>query len=277
MKTKIEYLVNKLNNLTKDYDEGNPTIKDSEWDKLYFELKKLEEESGIILPDSPTQKINYQVVNALEKIEHNHKMLSLDKTKDINEIINFIGKNDYVAMCKMDGLTCSLTYKNGNLVKAETRGNGLIGENILHNALVIPSIPKTIPTEEETFIVDGEIICTFSDFEAVSNEYKNCRNYAAGSIRLLDSKECSKRKLTFVAWEVIKGFESEETFFWKLNNLRNYGFTVVPNIGIIAPQHSNSSILNMQTIVDLQNQAEELGYPIDGIVFKFDNIAYDNL
>ena len=266
-------IIKKLNEATKAYDEGKPILNDKEWDDLYFKLVEMEKTSGIIYPNSPTQTIVYDAVNALEKIEHNHKMLSLEKTKDINEIISFIGRNNYVAMCKMDGLTCSLTYKEGSLIAAETRGNGLIGENILHNVLVIPSIPKQIPVKEE-IVIDGEIICTFEDFKEFSSEYKNPRNFAAGSIRLLDAKECSKRKLTFVAWEVIKGFEEEETFFWKLNNLKDYGFTVVPNIGIITAQLENSPTVNMQTITDLQDEAKKLGYPIDGIVFKFDNIAY---
>ena len=270
---KIHFLVRYLNECTVAYDNGNPIISDEEWDKKYFELKKLEEDTGLILGNSPTQSIHYDVVNALEKVEHNHKMLSLEKTKELNEIIAFLGRKNYVAMCKMDGLTCSLTYRDGNLVAAETRGNGLIGENILHNAMVIPSIPKHIPIEGE-IVIDGEIICTLTDFEIFASDYKNPRNFAAGSIRLLDAKECSKRKLTFVAWEVIKGFEIEDTFFWRLNQLQEYGFTVVPNIGIIAPQLSNSTVVDMQTIINLQEEAKKLGYPIDGIVFKFDDIVY---
>jgi hypothetical protein len=107
----------------------------------------------------------------------------------------------------MDGLTCSLTYKNGILVSAETRGNGSVGENILHNAMVIPSIPKRIKYKG-TFVVDGEIICTYENFKAFENDYSNPRNFAAGSIRLLDNKECEKRNLTFVAWDWIKGWET---------------------------------------------------------------------
>ena len=109
-------------------------------------------------------------------------------------------------MCKMDGLTCSLTYKDGVLVRAETRGDGFVGEDILHNAFVIKSIPKTIPCKGEV-IVDGEIICSYDDFKQFEEDYKNPRNFAAGSIRLLNSKECSLRNLTFVAWDVIKGLD----------------------------------------------------------------------
>ena len=139
---KIRYLVQMLNEWTKLYDEGCPAISDKEWDDKYFELKSLEEETGLIFSNSPTQTISYEVVNTLTKNEHNHKMLSLDKTKSVNEVASFIGNKNFLAMCKMDGLTCSLTYKNGELVAAETRGNGIIGEDILHNALVIKSIPN---------------------------------------------------------------------------------------------------------------------------------------
>ena len=106
----MQDLVNLLNRATTAYDEGNPIMTDKEWDKLYFELRDLEEKTGIILENSPTQVIHYESVNALNKVTHNHKMLSLEKTKDIDVIKSFLGKEDYLAMCKMDGLTCSLTY-----------------------------------------------------------------------------------------------------------------------------------------------------------------------
>lgn len=260
---RIKFLTEYLNKTTKEYDEDNPSISDKAWDELYFELKDLEDKTGIIMVDSPTQIINYQVVNFLEKIEHNHSMLSLDKTKEIDEVSAFLGKHEYIAMCKMDGLTCSLHYQNGNLVSAETRGNGVVGENILHNARVISSIPNKIKYTDE-LIVDGEIICSYADFEEFSSEYKNPRNFASGSIRLLDSKECAKRKLQFVAWDVINGFE-EVTLHGKLQHLKMLGFTIVP--------YAEWCSVN-EGIEYVQNRAKELGYPIDGVVFKFDNIEY---
>ena len=136
-------------------------------------------------------------------------MLSLEKTKSPEEVLDFVGKKIFLIMCKMDGLTCSLTYKNGELVAAETRGNGIIGEDILHNARVIPSIPKKIPFMDE-ITIDGEIICTYKDFEEFSSSYKNPRNFASGSIRLLDSAECAERRLTFVVWDVITPMYSED-------------------------------------------------------------------
>ena len=124
--------------------------------------------------------------------------------------IKFIGVSE-----KMDGLTCSLRYINGELVSAETRGNGKIGEDIFHNIKTVKTVPQKIPYKDE-LIVDGEIICTYQDFEPFSTVYKNPRNFASGSIRLLDSNECAKRPLTFVAWNIIKGFDNENSFLRKL-------------------------------------------------------------
>ena len=177
-KEKIEELVEKLNNATKLYDEGRPPMSDEEWDYLYFTLDRVEKETGIILPDSPTQKINYQVVNELKKVKHIKPMLSLAKTKDVDTVESFIKNKDWVAMAKMDGLTTRLTYENGELVRAETRGNGEVGEDITHNAKVIPSIPNKINCNGE-LIIDGEVICTDIDFKPFSKEYKNSRNFAS--------------------------------------------------------------------------------------------------
>ena len=262
--SKIKELVEKLNYYTKLYDEGRPEISDKEWDDMYFELQKLERESGIYLEDSPTQKVNFQVVNKLNKVEHNHHMLSLDKTKDIKEIQKFVYNNDYIAMAKMDGLTCSLRYVNGRLISAETRGNGLVGEDILHNALQVKNIPNRINFQDE-LIVDGEIICTYENFKDFESEYKNPRNFASGSIRLLDSKESSMRKLSFIAWDCITGLEDIEKLSTKLLKLNILGFTVVP---FMAGEYSIDD-----TISTIQSIAQEAGYPIDGIVYKYDIVS----
>lgn len=262
--SKIKELVEKLNYYTKLYDEGRPEISDKEWDNMYFELQKLERENGIYLEDSPTQRVNFQVVNKLNKVEHNHPMLSLDKTKDINEIQKFIYNNDYIAMAKMDGLTCSLKYVDGKLVSAETRGNGLVGEDILHNALQVRNIPKRIDFQDE-LVVDGEIICTYENFKEFESEYKNPRNFASGSIRLLDSKESSMRRLSFIAWDCISGLEKVEKLSTKLLKLNILGFTVIP---FMAGEYSIDD-----TISTIKSIAQEVGYPIDGIVYKYDIIS----
>ena len=274
---RVRFLVIALNAYTKDYEQGNPKITDEEWDNMYFELKSLEEETGLILSNSPTQTITYDIVNALSKVEHNHKMLSLEKTKSLDELNSFIGKKEAVIMCKMDGLTCSVTYKNGELVAAETRGNGLVGEDILHNARVLSSIPKKIPYKDE-LVIDGEIICTYGNFEPFSNEYKNPRNFAAGSIRLLDSKECSKRNLTFVAWDVLSPMYydngEERSMSEKLNYIWPLGFTIVPKV-VIPAYDADGGVVELSDVIDhLTIQAKELGYPIDGMVAKFNDCAY---
>ena len=271
----IIHLVKCLNEYTKAYDEGNPLISDKEWDDLYFRLKELEDKTGLILSNSPTQTINYEVVNELEKKTHDHKMLSLEKTKSTIDVVRFGQGTEMLAMCKLDGLTCSLTYQNGKLVSAETRGNGLVGENILHNIKVLPSVPKTIPYREK-LTIDGEIICTYKDFEEFKGQYAHPRNFASGSIRLLDAEECARRKLTFVAWDVIGDFydidgNPIDYLAEKLRNLRYMSFTVVPFIRtppLLKEEHVEAFIK------DIQWMAEECSYPIDGAVFKFNDCEY---
>lgn len=257
-------LINWLNARTKEYDEGKPSVSDFEWDNKYFELVKMEKESGIYYPDSPTQHISYQAVNKLDKVKHNHPMLSLDKTKSLEEVKDFLGEQSYIAMCKMDGLTCSLLYEDGKLVSAETRGNGIVGENITHNAKAVSSIPQEIPYKER-LVIDGEIICDKATFEEFKNEFKNPRNFAAGSIRLLDSAECARRKLTFVAWEVIEGYNHIQFLAGKLYEIKCLGFTVVP--WDIDREIEDTSKY-------LVEQAEKYKYPTDGLVFKFNNCEY---
>ena len=263
--TDMQNLVDKLNYHTKLYDEGHPEISDKEWDDMYFQLVKMETESGTILKDSPTRKINYQVVNELQKVEHNHKMLSLDKTKDLSEVINFASGKTMVAMTKVDGLTCSLRYINGSLVSAETRGDGVIGEDVLHNALTVATIPHKINYKDE-LIIDGEIVCLRNDFKEFEEEYSNPRNFASGSIRLLDSSVCAERKLTFIAWSVIKGFDEINLFKAKLDELHKLGFYIVPAIEV---EKIDDDMVNL--IIAISSEAS---IPYDGVVFKFNDIEY---
>lgn len=266
----MKELVEKLNNATKAYDAGRPYISDADWDRLYYKLEELEKELGYTLPDSPTNNIIYEVeVAELNKVNHNHRMLSLAKTKNLLEAKTAMQGKEYLMMLKMDGLTLSLLYENGKLKRAETRGDGEIGEDVTHNAMVIPSIPKKIPYKER-LIVDGEIICTYNDFDIFSGEYKNPRNFAAGSIRLLDSKECSKRNLTFVAWDVVEGFEELTSLADKLGVIATFNFNIASFI--------RSSLASLGTneaeIEWLKEEAKRKSYPIDGVVFKIDDIIY---
>ena len=272
---KIRDLINKLNYYTQYYDKGESLISDKEWDDMYFELQDLENWTGLYFEDSPTQKVIFQEVSKLNKVEHNHPMLSLDKTKSIDEVKSFLGNKDFVCMAKMDGLTCSLRYLDGKLVSAETRGNGQVGEDILHNALVVKNIPKRINYQNE-LIVDGEIICTYKDFEPFAAEYKNPRNFASGSIRLLDNSECAKRNLTFIAWDIVKGFDEEkensklltgyysEKLSDKLLEADALGFTIVPF------EVNLSEYKNIEQIMEVVKKSSSM-FPIDGLVFKYND------
>ncbi len=265
-------LIEKLNYYTKLYDEGSPAISDKEWDNMYFRLEQLEKETGITLANSPTAKIDYQVVNKLNKVTHNHPMLSLDKTKSIDDVLSFLNKKDGIAMAKMDGLTCSIRYLDGKLVSAETRGNGIIGEDITHNIKFVKDVPLEIPIKDEV-IVDGEVVCNYEDFEDFSADYKNPRNFASGSIRLLDSRASAQRKLSFVAWDCIKGLDECKTLSEKLVKLGNLGFMFIPFLILPADMITNTAHIE-HAILLIKDMAKEYSYPIDGVVFKYDNCEY---
>ncbi len=285
------------------YDRGEPIMSDEEWDNMYFEVKKWMEEHPGELEDTCLDKIYFKEVSKLNKVEHNHPMLSLDKTKDLEDIKAFCGDKECIAMLKMDGLTCSLLYKDGRLVRAETRGNGYIGEDITHNARVIKSIPKYIDYKG-ALVVDGEVICKYDDFESFAAQYKNPRNFAAGSIRLLNSEESYSRNLTFVAWDCLgaakrtyaKNKNGVRLMLWEedfktlseeLEFLAEQGFEAVPYV-FIKLQEQNienkpfSSAVNQITntfsldVVEtaLKEVAKQKQYPIDGLVFKYNDIKY---
>lgn len=260
-------LIEELNKATEAYDKGTPSITDREWDVMYYHLVEIEKKQGWAAPNSPTQQVHYNVVNELVKVHHNHFMGSLDKTKSLDELNEFCGNRTAFLSLKLDGLTCSLYYANGCLRRAETRGNGTVGEDITHNALVTPSIPKRIDCLDE-LVVDGEIICLDKDFIPFSEEYANSRNFAAGSIRLLDSRECAKRNLTFVAWELVSGYENINSAIDKLQSLRKLGFHVVPFEIIEKEQITEQLVESMKMVAKIG------GYPIDGLVAKYEDISF---
>ena len=261
----IDELISRLNCHTALYEAGHPMISDREWDEMYFRLQYLENSLGVHNPNSPTQKVHYQFLNELKKVKHNHPMLSLDKTKDWNEFLHYFSNlnasKSVIGMLKLDGLTCSLRYVDGRLVSAETRGDGAIGEDILHNAIVVQNIPKKIDYPDE-LIVDGEIICDTETFKEFAGEYANPRNFAAGSIRLLDSHECAKRKLKFILWNVVQGpYKNVMDNFGEMQKL---GFTVTPW----------TSSFDWDAKEFLIERAEEYHYPIDGLVGRFNDQVF---
>lgn len=247
------------------YNNNNPLVSDKEYDDLYFQVTEAENNLGVAFDDSPTQRINYEVKDKLEKVTHDHKMLSLAKTKDWNEFINYFNpEEEIVIMPKLDGLTCSLRYVGGKLVGAETRGNGEVGEDILHNVKHLRNVPYEIDYQEE-LVIDGEIISTYDNFAKFENEYSNPRNFASGSIRLLDSKESARRGLIFIAWKCIRGLH-EKLFTDELKELASLGFEVV---GLTQSKSED-------TIKLMRDYAESKGLPIDGLVARYNNLEFAN-
>ncbi|MDE7226030.1 MAG: NAD-dependent DNA ligase LigA, partial [Ruminococcus sp.] len=190
------------------YNTGVEIMSDHEYDRLYDELESLEKETGIILSGSRTQTVGYEVASSLKKIRHTSKMLSLDKTKDIDVLCEWLGENKGFLSWKLDGLTIVLTYENNVLVQAVTRGNGETGEDITANARHIIGIPARIPFGGR-LIVRGEAVMKFSDFEKVNStisetaKYKNPRNLCVGTVRNLDSKITAERNINFFAFNLV--------------------------------------------------------------------------
>ena len=249
------------------YNSDNPIMSDYEFDCKFDELKKWEEETGIVLSNSPTQNVGYDVVSNLEKTTHPHPMLSLGKTKSVDDLIKFSSGKDCVISLKMDGLTVLNSYDNGTLQKSETRGNGEVGEIITHNARVFDDFPINIPFDRK-FEIEGEAIITKDDFERINTngEYKTCRNLASGSVRQLDSKIAKDRHVHFVAWKVPFGLT---TYTEGFRIAKDYGFEVVPYV----TYNSNTDNIDAK-IEQLKTIAEEKLYPIDGLVISYNNLEY---
>ena len=269
---RIKQLIKELNNASYAYYNQVPIMPDYEWDKMYDELINLEEETGIVLSNSPTHNVGYSVADELKEVEHNHPMLSLDKTKSIDELIKFIGDKDCFLSVKADGLTTSLHYINGKLIGAETRGDGVRGTECLQNVLTMKNVPKEIPYKDE-LIIDGETIIGWDTFREINNKlpedkkYKHPRNLVSGSLQLLDSKEAASRNMRFVAWRVIKGFEhkmpSKDLF-----KAKDIGFEIIPIL-------KSPRINRKKELVILLNQIRESAnshnIPYDGAVMAVDD------
>lgn len=272
------------------YIENTSLVSNYEYDKKFDRLKELERVSGVVLANSPTINVGAEIVSELEKVEHDHPMLSLDKTKEVNEVENFMNGLPGLAMLKMDGLTISVKYKDGKLVAAETRGNGSVGENVLHTVNTFVNLPNKIPYKDE-IVVDGEAVMEIHYYTHLKNmrdaeleeegkrkglsgvelenyikDYgiKNIRNLTAGSVRQLDSSVTQKRRIKFVAWKAVRGIEGN-SFMKRLQILELLGFEVVPWVKVDNIE---------KNIEKLKETAREKDYPIDGIVFSYDDIEY---
>ena len=247
---------------------------------LFDELKQLEEETNIVMANSPTHTVGYEVKSKLEKVKHSHPMLSLDKTKSVDDLKKFAGDKNCLLMCKMDGLTVLLTYENGELIQAETRGNGEEGEIITHNARVFENIPAHIDYTGH-LEVEGEAIITYGDFEIINSKllenekYKNTRNLVSGSVRQLDSNIAAQRHIKFITWKVPNiedKIKSDNSILFRLNYIKDLGFDIVPFYSYTNCSSDKENINNM--IISLQDRAKYLGYPIDGLVVTYDDISY---
>ena len=231
---RVQVLTAQLNRYRDEYYNSNaPSVSDEVYDRMYDELAALEKETGIWMADSPTQTVGFQVVSALKKTNHPVPLLSLDKTKSVEELVSFTGEHQILLMLKLDGLTVKLTYEEGRLVEAATRGDGDTGEVVTHNVRGISGIPQCIPYPER-LVVSGEAFIRPSDFlklqetltDSNGERYKNGRNLAAGSVRLLDAAVCRERKVMFMPFAVVEGFPEMEAKSQKLRKLPELGFQV---------------------------------------------------
>ena len=229
------------------------------------------------MSNSPTNTVGYEVKSKLEKVKHSHPMLSLDKTKSIDELKKFANNRDCLLMCKMDGLTVLLTYENGELIQAETRGNGEEGEIITHNAKVFENIPVHIDYKEH-LEVEGEAIITYDDFERINSKlpenekYKNPRNLVSGSVRQLDSNIASQRHIKFIAWKVpyvIKEKYAIKTMADRFSLIEELGFETVPQVIIKSLEEHYDEYIKI-----LKEIAQKKGFPIDGLVMTYNDISY---
>lgn len=255
------------------YNTGVEIMSDKQYDDLYDELEALEKKTGIVLSGSRTQQVGYEVASSLKKIRHTSKMLSLDKTKSVDELKDWLGDHVGFLSWKLDGLTLVLTYENGGLVQAVTRGNGEIGEDITANARHIKGIPARVPFEGR-MVVRGESLMKYKDFEKVNAEidegakYKNPRNLCVGTVRNLDSRVTAERNINFFAFNLVsaEGYE-ENSFSGRLKWLEELGFQCVDGRNV------NSGDIE-GAVADFERAVADNEFPSDGLVLMYDDVAY---
>ena len=263
---RMKELVRLLNQAAKAYyQEDREIMSNLDYDRLYDELVELEKQTGTVLANSPTVQVGYEAVNELPKEAHESPMLSLDKTKDVEVLREFIGNQKCLLSWKMDGLTIVLTYRNGGLEKAVTRGNGLIGEVVTNNAKVFENIPLRIPFQGE-LVLRGEAVITYSDFEKINEEiedvdakYKNPRNLCSGSVRQLNNEITARRHVRFMTFDNSVECQME----W----LKEQGFDTVEYRVVTADTLD-------EAMEYFSSQVVKNDFPSDGLVVIYDDIAY---
>ena len=273
---RIKYLVDILNQAGKAYyAQDREIMSNLEYDALYDELVSLEKETGIVLANSPTINVGYEAVDDLPKERHESPMLSLDKTKDREELQNWLQGNPAILSWKLDGLTIVLTYNDGKLAKAVTRGNGEIGEVITNNAKTFVNLPVTIPFKGN-LVLRGEAIIRYSDFEKINSEiedeearYKNPRNLCSGSVRQLNNEITAKRNVRFYAFHLVN---AEGVDF---HNSKEAQFTFLQEQGFEVVEHYTVTEANIQQTVELfEKKIGNYDIPSDGLVMTYEDIAY---
>ena len=272
---RIKELVQTLNKACDAYyNTDKELMSNYEYDKLYDQLVELEKETNFVMSNSPTQRAGYAVQDNLKKSVHKYPMLSLDKTKKVEDLISFIGNRRALLMFKMDGLSVCATYDNeGNLILCETRGDGKVGSDITENAKTFVNLPKKI-NHKGGLVVFGEAIIDYPTFYSVNEKlpeggkFKNPRNLVAGSVQVLDPKVCADRGVRFIAWRLVDGYDNN-SFKYRLNYLQSLGFEIVQYADFKYEKE------NLEKLLELgRNTANELGLPIDGMVVSFDNVAF---
>lgn len=273
---RIKTLVEQLNLASrKYYQEDTEIMSNLEYDALYDELCKLEKETGIILSNSPTVKVGYEIVSELPKETHEYPMLSLDKTKDVQALISFMSGHRAVLSWKLDGLTVVLTYDDGKLVKAVTRGNGIEGEVITNNAKVFVNVPHSISYKEH-LVVRGEAVIKYSDFNRINEEipdadakYKNPRNLCSGSVRQLNNRITAERNVNFFAFNMVsaENMDFKDSFTNQLEWLEGLGFDVVEHY-LIEPDEV------YERVSYFSEKISDNDFPSDGLVLVLDELEY---
>lgn len=258
------------------YNSGNTIMSDKEYDELFDKLKNMEQETGVVMSNSPTQNVGAKVLTELNEVTHKYPMLSLDKCHSTEEIIKFAKGRNILAMIKLDGLTIRIKYENGNLISAETRGDGEVGSDVTEHVKQFLNVPLNIK-HSGTYMIDGEAVITNNDFKVVNanNEFANSRNLASGTLSVLDTSLVSKRKLRFIAWDIIEG-EDSNSFVERLQGAENLGFDIVPYC-FVANYYTPSELDDekvMFFINKIKGFAGNLSLPMDGVVWKFNDVTY---
>ena len=273
---RMKELVSLLNKASRAYyQEAQEIMSNYEYDRLYDELKDLEDELGITLSNSPTVNVGYEVVSELPKERHESPMLSLDKTKEVEELKNFVGDQKVLMSWKMDGLTVVLTYRDGKLYKAVTRGNGEVGEVITNYAKVFKNVPVQIAYQGE-LILRGEAVIGYKDFEKINQEiedvdarYKNPRNLCSGSVRQLNNQITAKRNVMFYAFTLVQadGVDFQNSRACQMEWLKSQGFTTVEYYMVTRDTVEDE-------VAKFSSKISENDFPSDGLVLTYDDIAY---